>query len=119
MASINIRIDTFPLPSIEVSELGADWITALTSELISLLGKGNVSIRILIDATKDYPAELHAFMQGIGAGFCGVSLMSCDRMSVSYVVATDPVGFDNIVVYRESAKQLLDFIKAHWPGKIA
>lgn len=111
--------DTARYASIEVSELGADWITALTSELISLLGKGNVSIRILIDATKDYPAELHPFMQGIGAGFCGMSLMSCDRMSVSYVVATDPVGFDNIVVYRESARQLLDFIKAHWPGKMA
>ena len=105
--------------SIEVSELGADWIPVLTSEIISLLGKGNVSIRMLIDATQDYPAELHTFMHGIGAGFCGMSLMSYDRMSVGYIVAIDPVGFDNIVVYRESARCLLDFIKAHWPGKIA
>ena len=104
--------------SIDVSKLGADWITALTSEIISLLGKGYVSIRLLIDATQDYPSELHSFMQGIGAGFCGMSLTSYDRMSVSYVIATDPVGFDNIVVYRKSAAQLLDFIKANWPGKI-
>jgi len=105
--------------NIEVHVLGADWMTALASEVIALFGKGHASVRLLIDATDDYPADLHAFMQGIGAGFCGLSLIAFDKISVGYVIAKDPVGFDNIVVYRESARRLLDFIEAHWPGEVA
>lgn len=104
--------------NIEVLTLGADWITALTAELISLLGKGHVSVRLLINATENYPADLQSFMQGIGAGFSGISLISTERISICYVVAIDPVGFENIVVYRESARRLLDFIQAHWPGEV-
>lgn len=105
--------------NLQVLALGSDWTTKIASELIKLFAKGHAAVRILIDATSDFPSSLHGELNRIGAGFCGVSLLSQHKIALSYVIAKDPVGFDNIVTYRDSARQLLAFIKAEWPGQIA
>lgn len=102
---------------LKVLTLGADWQTKIASELIELFAKGHAAVRILVDATTDYPKDLHETLQRIGAGFCGVSLLSQTSMALSYVITKDPVSFDAITTYRDTARQLLAFVRTEWPGQ--
>ncbi|MGD2007661.1 MAG: GNAT family N-acetyltransferase [Cellvibrionales bacterium] len=102
--------------SIEIIRWGEDWSSAISRACIDCLAEGSLAVRLLLTSDPELPADAHAFLSALGAGFCGIALINAGVLAHSYVLTKQPVNFRGIQVFREDAKSLLAFIEAHWPG---